>query len=175
MDLLNKILVRAEGQEILSGRIVEVEAYTGENDPGSHAYRGETPRTKVMFGEPGHLYVYFTYGMHFCLNVVTDEAGVAGAVLLRALEPLEGQETMQHRRGATNRLGFTNGPAKICQAFGVTRAQNGLDLTGTEMWIEDDGTSPAEVGRSGRIGLSAGASLPYRLFVVGKPFVSRFK
>jgi len=141
-DLLGTTLVRKSAQELLRGRIVEVEAYTGATDPGSHAYRGSTPRTAVMFGAPGHLYVYFTYGMHYCINVVTDVAGVAGAVLLRALEPLQGIEEMRRRRGNRGITELCNGPGKLCQAFDITREQNGLDLLGSEVWIEDEGYDP---------------------------------
>lgn len=174
-DLLGMTLVRKSGQELLRGRLVEVEAYRGETDPGSHAYRGPTPRTAVMFGTPGHLYVYFTYGMHYCVNVVTDETGVAGAVLLRALEPLLGIERMRMRRGNRPITELCNGPGKLCQALDIGREQNGLDLQGGEVWIEDDGYEAVEVGASARIGLSQGRELPLRFFLVGSPYLSRRK
>jgi DNA-3-methyladenine glycosylase len=172
-DLLGTTLVRKSAQELLRGRIVEVEAYTGETDPGSHAYRGPTPRTAVMFGAPGHLYVYFTYGMHYCVNVVTDVAGVAGAVLLRALEPLQGIEEMRRRRGNRGIMELCNGPGKLCQAFDITREQNGLDLQGGEVWIEDEGYEAVEIGTSTRIGLSQGRELPLRFFLVGNSYLSQ--
>jgi DNA-3-methyladenine glycosylase len=172
-DLLGKTFVRRLDGHLLSGRIVEVEAYQGERDPGSHAFRGLTPRTRVMFGPPGHLYVYFTYGMHFCSNVVTDSEGVAGAVLLRALEPLEGLEIMEERRGTSDPLQLCSGPAKLCQALGMGRSENGSSLLAEEFGIDDDDCQVPEVGRSTRVGLVAGADLPLRFYIKGTQFVSR--
>ncbi|HLJ69094.1 MAG TPA: DNA-3-methyladenine glycosylase [Chloroflexota bacterium] len=172
-DLLGKVLARRTGDALLRGRIVETEAYTGASDPGSHAFRGPTPRNQVMFGEAGHLYVYFTYGMHHCVNVVTDQPGTAGAVLLRALEPLEGIEVMEANRSGRPLRDLCNGPGKLCQSFGITRDQNGDDLEGSDIWIEDDGFRANAVATSTRVGLSAGADLPFRFFVQGNPFVSR--
>jgi DNA-3-methyladenine glycosylase len=126
-----------------------------------------------MFEEAGHLYVYFTYGAHFCMNVVTEGPGVAGAVLLRALEPIEGIPIMEARRSGRPLVELCNGPGKLCQAFGIARAQNGLDLEGDEIWIEDDGFSAQNVAVSTRVGLNAGADFPYRFFLAGNPFVSR--
>jgi DNA-3-methyladenine glycosylase len=174
-DLLGKVLVRDETAHALRGRIVEVEAYTGQTDPGSHAFRGPTPRNRVMFGEAGHLYVYISYGMHFCVNIVTDEPGTAGAVLLRALEPLSGIDAMWARRSrAHNPVELCNGPGKLCQAFGITLAQNGADLETAQVWVEDDGWRPEEPIASGtRIGLSAGADLPLRFYLPDNVYVSR--
>jgi DNA-3-methyladenine glycosylase len=171
--LLNKVLVHGE----LAGRIVEVEAYAGEADPGSHAYRGETPRNRTMFGLPGLLYVYFTYGMHWCANAVCGDTGWGTAVLIRALHPLSGLELMRARRPAakTDR-DLTNGPAKLCQALELAKSHDGADLvTGDHgVTIEDDGTPPpARPGQSTRIGLSAGAEHPWRWFVRGDPYLSR--
>ncbi|HEY5384829.1 MAG TPA: DNA-3-methyladenine glycosylase, partial [Acidimicrobiales bacterium] len=123
--LLNKVLARGER----AGRIVEVEAYHGANDAASHAYRGLTPRTAIMFGPPGFLYVYFTYGMHWCANVVTGPEGQASALLIRALAPLRGVDEMRLARPAARRdRDLCNGPAKLCQALGITGAENGTDL-----------------------------------------------
>lgn len=173
--LLGKVLVRVTSRGLVRGRIVEVEAYTGSSDPGSHAYRGPTPRNQVMFGPPGHVYVYISYGTHFCMNVVTDAPGVAGAVLLRALEPLAGIEIMQANRSGKALVDLCNGPGKLCQAYGITRAENGEDLEGTGMWIDDDGFAVASVETSTRVGLSHGCELPLRFFLPRNPYVSRGK
>jgi DNA-3-methyladenine glycosylase len=171
-ELLGKVLVAGER----SGRIVEVEAYRGADDPGSHGYRGVTPRTEVMFGPPGHLYVYFTYGLHWCANVVCADAGTCGAVLIRALAPLTGVEAMYHARPTARRgRDLCSGPAKLCQALGIDGRHDGLDLVNAERGVElrDDGAvfSPA---RSQRIGLSSGKGegLPWRFYVPGDPNVS---
>ena len=174
-DLLNKVLVHGRKR----GRIVEVEAYVGGGeDPGSHANRGRTPRNAVMFGPPGHLYVYFTYGMHWCCNAVCDPEGTASAVLLRAVEPLGGVDEMRplRLRAAVDR-DLTNGPAKLCQAFGIAGVQNGIDLVRPPpggVTLVDDGTPPPDAPVvTTRIGLSAGAELPWRWYVDGNPYVSQ--
>jgi DNA-3-methyladenine glycosylase len=172
-ELLNKVLVKADGRR---ARIVEVEAYVGGGiDPGSHAYRGQTKRNATM---PGHASVYFTYGMHWCLNAVCSPAGEASAVLLRAAEPLAGVEEMWELRPRARRLtDLGSGPAKLCQAFGITGVDDGADLVATGsggLTIVDDGLAPPAVpGVSTRIGLSAGAELPWRWFVPGNAHVSR--
>lgn len=171
-ELLGHVLARQDGDTVLRGRIVETEAYLGVDDPGSHAYRGRTNRTQVMFGEAGHLYVYFTYGMHFCMNVVTGEEGVASAVLLRALEPLVGIDCMRVRRGMRPVDQLCNGPAKLCQAFSITRDENGVDLETGGIWIEDEGTYPGEIATSTRIGIRTGRELQYRYYVSDNPNVS---
>lgn len=172
-ELLNKVLVGPHG----AGRIVEVEAYDGADDPGSHAYRGRTPRTSVMFGPPGRLYVYFTYGMHWCANVVCREEGRAAAVLVRALAPLDGIERMREARPAARRdRDLCSGPARLCAALGIDGAHNGLDLLsdGAVVTVRDDGVAPpgAPVCTT-RIGLSRGGDLPWRWYVPGDPNVSR--
>jgi DNA-3-methyladenine glycosylase len=160
-----------------TGRIVEVEAYAGAEDPASHAYRGPTARNRTMFGPPGHLYVYFTYGMHWCANAVTADEGVGQAVLLRALEPLRGLEVMRQRRGPDRSdRDLCRGPARLCEALGLTRADDGLDLTrrSSPAWIGDDGTSsPGEPGVSTRIGLTKGMDDPWRWYVAGSRYLSR--
>jgi DNA-3-methyladenine glycosylase len=172
-DLLNKILVHG-GR---SGRIVETEAYCGAEDPGAHSYRGLTPRNQVMFGPPGGLYVYFTYGMHWCANAVCGEEGVGVAVLLRALAPLAGLDEMRAARlRARNNRDLCSGPAKLCQALGLDRWFDGADLvTGDRgVTIVDDGAPPPDQpGQGLRIGLSAGAEHPWRWWVPGDPNVSR--
>jgi DNA-3-methyladenine glycosylase len=172
-DLLNKVLVAGPCR----GRIVEVEAYLGGEDPASHAFRGETPRNRTMFGPAGHLYVYFTYGMHWCANAVCGEAGEGTAVLLRALAPLEGLDVMEQRRPAARRpRDLCSGPAKLCQALGVDRSLDGTDLTrpGSALRIVDDGTPPpAQPGCSTRIGITMARDHPWRWFVAGDPNVSR--
>ncbi|HUN66387.1 MAG TPA: DNA-3-methyladenine glycosylase [Bacteroidota bacterium] len=176
-DLLGRCLVRRYRNTLLAGTIVEVEAYLGRRDPASHSYRGKTERNSVMFGTGGHLYVYFTYGMHFCCNVVTEEEGNGCAVLIRALEPLEGLPVMRKLRGAPaagdDRL-LTNGPAKLCQAFGIGRADNGADLAGDRIYLTR-GTPVAgrAVVTSPRIGISEGKEFPFRFYIRGNRFVSR--
>jgi DNA-3-methyladenine glycosylase len=162
----------------LSGKIVEVEAYLGENDPASHAYRGKTKRNEVMFRKGGHLYVYFTYGMHFCCNVVTEEEGRGRAVLIRAIEPVSGIATMHSLRGfALDRHvdhNLTNGPAKLCQALAISREQNGLDLLGNEVFIAKGEPFPASyILTSTRIGISSAKEKRWRFYVKNNPFVSR--
>ena len=172
-DLLGKVLCHVSGGVLTTGRIVEVEAYLGTADPASHAWRGPTERNRAMFGPPGHVYVYFTYGNHFCMNVVTGREGVASAVLIRALEPLEGIDLMRRRRGREALGDLTSGPGKLAQALGIDRAAYGLDLTQAPLWIEDDRLYPPEWLATPRIGISAAIELPYRFVVAGSPFVSR--
>jgi DNA-3-methyladenine glycosylase len=176
--LLNKVLVAGDR----AGRIVEVEAYKGVVDPASHAYRGETRRTTVMFGPPGYLYVYFTYGMHWCANVVTGPAGEASALLIRALAPLRGLDEMRLLRPAARRdRDLCNGPAKLCQALGITGADNGIDLLArpksphaAAVRLVDDGTPPPEHPAQGkRIGISVATEEPWRFWVAGDESVSR--
>ncbi len=172
-ELLNKVLVHG-GR---AGRIVEVEAYAGAQDPASHAFRGRTRRNATMFGRPGLLYVYFSYGMHWCANAVCGEDGQAMAVLLRALAPERGVEEMRASRPAarTDR-DLCNGPGKLCQAMGISGQHDGADLVTGDSgpMVVDDGTAPPSVPGNGlRIGLSAGADLPWRWYVPGDPFLSR--
>ena len=185
-DLLGKHIVRVLDGKKLVGRIVETEAYR-EDDPASHAFRGRTKRNDVMFWKGGHLYVYFTYGMHFCANVVTCEEGAGEAVLIRAVEPVEGiEEMMRNRFRSTGTpiarpsipchppYNLTNGPAKLCQALDIQRGQNGTDLLGGEIYLLDAPRLPAsDVGRSTRIGIVNGKEKRWRFFVRESRWVSR--
>ena len=175
-ELLGKIFVRRTGRHVLAGRIVEVEAYHQREDEASHTYRGVTERNKVMFEAGGVLYVYFIYGMHYCMNVVTEHAGVGAAVLIRALEPLHGLEVMRARRGKhISDTALTSGPARCCQAFGINRKQNGLLLQGPELAIHDAPLSRSdEVVATKRIGITRSRELEWRFVLHGSPHVSRF-
>lgn len=169
-ELLNKVMRAGE----VSARIVEVEAYCGSDDPGSHAFRGLTRRNATMFGPPGHLYVYFTYGMHWCANAVCGQEGEGVAVLLRAAEPLTGLEEMRARRPrAKVDRDLCRGPARLCQALGLAGPNDGTDLIEGPVTIEDDGTPPPQAPTiTTRVGLSAGAELEWRWCVPDSPFVS---
>lgn len=174
-ELLGCLLVRElpRGRRLVA-RIVETEAYE-EGDPASHSFRGRTPRNEVMFGPPGHLYVYFTYGMHFCMNVVTGSEGSGSAVLLRAAEPLEGLAHMRRRRETDDPLLLCSGPARLSQAFDVGRAENGLDLVNGGRLALERGSRihPDRVDAGPRVGIRTGAERPWRFQVEGSPFVSR--
>ena len=173
-ELLNKILVAADGR---SGRIVEVEAYCGAEDPAAHTYRGKTARNATMFGPPGHLYVYFTYGMHWCANAVCADEGVGAGVLLRALEPLSGLDAMRAARPAARRdRGLCSGPARLTQALGSGGAHDGIArYTGRAPFaIVDDGTPPpTDLVGTPRIGISRAVEHPWRWFVPGNANVSK--
>jgi DNA-3-methyladenine glycosylase len=170
-ELLQKVLVVGPCR----GRIVEVEAYAGGEDPASHAYRGRTARNATMFEGAGRLYVYFTYGMHWCANVVTGAEGVGQAVLLRAVMPLAGLDEMRARRPAarTDR-DLCRGPARLCQALAITGDDDGTDLVrDARIWLGDDGHAPpSEPGVSRRIGLSKGTEPPWRWYMAGDSHVS---
>jgi DNA-3-methyladenine glycosylase len=171
-ELLGHILVRAlPTGERLRVRIVETEAYE-QDDPASHAFRGITARNRVMFGTAGHLYVYFTYGMHFCMNAVTRRAGEGSAVLLRAGEPLEGLAEMHTRRGRERDTDLCSGPGRFTQALGIARPENGVDLVGgDEAWVER-GTRAGTVGVGIRVGVYD-TTRSWRFWLEGNPFVSR--
>jgi len=180
-QLLGKILVHELPKAQLTARIVEVEAYLGQEDPAAHAAAGRTLRNAVLFGPPGHAYVYFIYGNHYCLNVSCEPEGQAGCVLFRAAEPLSGIEEMADSRGIVisgpkDLLQLTSGPGRLCQAFGITRERdNGRDLTlsASTLWIGDDGFSPRHVVATPRVGITKAADHPLRYLVDGNPFVSR--
>lgn len=170
--LLGKALVHYTDSGVLAGRIVETEAYL-RDDPACHASRGATRRNAVMFGEPGRAYIYFTYGMYFCFNAVTAPEGVGEAVLVRAVEPLEGIEVMMRNRGTDKLTNLASGPGKLCQAFGLDRRHNELDLADSELVIVDDGWKPGEIVAASRIGIRLAADKPWRFYVAGNPHVSR--
>ncbi|MCL5104659.1 MAG: DNA-3-methyladenine glycosylase [Armatimonadetes bacterium] len=173
--VLGKVLARVTDEGIMSGRIVETEAYL-HDDPACHASRGMTKRNQVMFGEPGHAYVYFTYGFHYCLNFVTRPAGVPEAVLIRALEPLEGIELMRRNRvsGMNSRNTGTrtvlqlkdlcSGPGKLCQALGIDTSLNGEDLLGDRLYVFDDGTDVGEIIARPRIGIKQATEELWRFY-----------
>ncbi len=158
-----------------AGRIVETEAYLGVSDRASHAWRGVTNRTRVIFGPPGHAYVYFIYGMYECLNFVAEEAGKAGCVLIRALEPLVGIPIMRRRRPKSKGVeDLASGPGKLTLAMGITRRQNGADLTAGSLHVRRERSEPRiEIAATPRIGITHCADLPLRFVIAGNRFVSR--
>jgi len=177
-NLLGKYLICETKKHPLIGKIVEVEAYLGERDPASHSFRGKTQRNEVMFRSGGYLYVYFTYGMHFCCNVVTGRKGKGRAVLLRAVEPIEGKQWMRARRSkSSTEIDLCNGPAKLCQAFKIDRRNNGTDLCGKTIWIGAvaNDRNKFAIGSSTRIGISNGRKHRWRFFIKDNPFVSKGK
>ena len=179
-ELLGKVLVRQHSGALLSARIVEVEAYLGEQDPAAHSAAGNTARTAVLFGPPGHAYVYFIYGNHYCLNVSCEPEGQAGSVLVRALEPLSGVEEMAKARGIEihspkDLLRLTSGPGRLAQAFSITRVRdNGCDLTSgdSNLWIGEDGYRARGIRLTPRIGITKAAEKALRYLLVGNVFVS---
>jgi DNA-3-methyladenine glycosylase len=178
-DLLGKVLVRRQGKKSLAGRIVEVEAYLGAEDPAAHASVGKTKRNAVLFGPPGFAYVYFIYGNHYCLNVSCLPDGTPGGILFRALEPLNGIEEMFRLRGIpkdSDLRRLTSGPGRMAAAFGITRERdNSKDLTSakSDLHIADDGSPPPRVLITKRIGITKAADMPLRYIVAGNKFVSR--
>jgi len=171
-ELLGWTLVHDTPEGKTSGIIVETEAYMGADDAASHAFRGPTPRTQVMFGPAGYAYIYFTYGMHYCINVVTGKAGGASAVLIRALEPVEGIELMHARRGIENLTQLTSGPGKLTQALALNKAQNGHDFLTPPLQLLPS-TKPVKFEISPRIGIRHAADKPWRFYIKDSPYVSR--
>jgi DNA-3-methyladenine glycosylase len=178
-DLLGKALVRRFGRRNLIGKIVETEAYVGPHDLACHASKGHTPRTSVMFGPPGHAYVYMIYGFYFCLNVVTEPLGYPAAVLIRAVEPLENVDLMRElRNNPLQETNIASGPGKLCMAMSIDRQLNGADLLGTTIWIEDRKLDPGPIRTSPRVGVDYAGEYrekPWRFFVEGSPHVSRVR
>ena len=183
-ELLGKIIVRTERSKLLAGRVVEVEAYLGAGDAAAHAAAGRTQRNHVLFGPPGHAYVYFIYGVHYCLNISCMPEGEAGCVLIRALEPLTGIPEMARARDL-NPLDPTSvrdlrkllsGPGKLCEALGITRMRdNDKDMLSpqSDLQVRDDGFSPLEILATQRIGITKSADMPLRYLLAGNAFVSR--
>ena len=175
-ELLGKSLVHDLPEARRSARIVEVEAYCGPIDPAAHTFRGRTARNATMFGPPGLLYVYFSYGVHWCANVVCGDEDEGVAVLLRALAPVEGLDAMYEARGpaARRERDLCSGPGKLTQAMGIGKEHDGVDLAGDgPLWIGDDGWVPPDVVQTTRVGISQAAEEPWRWYVGGDPNVSR--
>lgn len=172
--LLGKLLVRTIGGKPVGGWIVEVEAYIGEEDPACHAASGRSERNGVMYGPPGHAYIYFTYGMHHCFNVVAGKAGIPEAVLVRALEPAFGIGEMKRRRGEkVSELNLARGPARLCEALGLDLDRNGILLAGPELFVAKGRPAPRILGVSARVGIRKGLDRPWRFFDAESPFVSQ--
>jgi DNA-3-methyladenine glycosylase len=179
-SLLGKILVKAGGNKILAGKIVEVEAYHGDSDEAAHSYGGITKRNEIMFEAGGYLYVYFTYGAHHCCNVVTGKKGQGTAVLIRAVEPITGINKMiRNRFGRKLKndkeiFNLTSGPGKVCQAFSIDRTHSGTDLTGNKIFIlNGEKIKSKDIGVSKRIGITRSVDLPWRFFIKNNPYLSR--
>ena len=175
--LLGAVLRHETEEGTVSVRLTEVEAYAGEHDPGSHAYRGPTARNEVMFGEPGHLYVYFTYGMHYCCNVVVGEKGHASAVLLRAGEVVEGLDLARARRTNGPDRDLARGPARLCQALGIDLTCNGVFLEegALTLTLPSAPHPPGEVRTGPRVGLRRAADHPWRFWLADEPTVSVYR
>ncbi|MBL8228148.1 MAG: DNA-3-methyladenine glycosylase [Bryobacterales bacterium] len=172
-ELLGKVLVHRVNGVNLAGRIVEVEAYTGEDDPAAHASAGRTQRTEVLYGPGGHAYVYLIYGMYECLNLVAERAGSPGCVLIRALEPVAGEEEMRRRRHVDRLEAIASGPGKLTRAMGITRAHSGADVTSGDLTVQSDGTAPSKIVVGPRIGITKAVDWPLRFHIAGNRFVSR--
>jgi DNA-3-methyladenine glycosylase len=173
-DLLGKCLVRVTDEGKMVSRIVEVEAYRGADDPASHAFRGLTPRNAPMYGEPGHAYIYFTYGNHYCLNITAARAGTPGAVLLRAVQPIEGVRLMMRLRPNVPGVELTNGPGKLTKALAIDKSLNEQDMTiYGPLFVTDPGRADFEIWCSTRIGIGYGQDKRWRFYIKGNPYVSR--
>jgi DNA-3-methyladenine glycosylase len=174
-DLLGCSLYVVSRNSIAGGRIVEVEAYIGEDDPACHAFRGKSKRNAVMYGPPGRAYVYFTYGNHWMLNVVTELVQSPAAVLIRAIEPTHGIAAMRRRRIGVEDSNLTNGPGKLTAALGINGDDNGAGLDGPRLFISKTQAGDFETATSGRVGVSEGSEIPWRFFVAGNPWVSPYR
>lgn len=177
-DLLGCEISHRTAEGLVAGVIVEVEAYAGELDPASHAYRGKTARNEVMFGEPGHAYVYFTYGMHFCVNLVCEPVSVAAAILIRAARIVEGADLAAARRAGAAPRDLARGPARLCQALRIDRDLNGADvcdLASPLRVVAAARPDPAAIATGPRIGVSQGAETPWRYWIANNDFVSNYR
>ncbi|NTV92926.1 MAG: DNA-3-methyladenine glycosylase [Chlorobiaceae bacterium] len=176
-QLLGKIFVRIlPGNILLKGRIVETEAYLGEHDEACHAWRGRTARNQIMFREPGTIYVYFTYGNHYMLNIVSEPENRAGAVLVRAMEPVEGIAFMQEQRGTGIITNLMSGPGKLARALAIDSSCNGKNLFDDEFFLENAPPVPGNmIGSTRRIGISKSRELPWRKYIINNPHVSKSK
>jgi DNA-3-methyladenine glycosylase len=178
-EVLGCVLWHESGDGLVAVELTEVEAYMGAIDPASHSYRGQTKRNGVMFGPPGHAYVYFTYGMHFCVNVVCQPAGIATAVLLRAGRIVAGEELARERRASSRRdSDLASGPARLCQALGIDMSQNGVDVCtlGSELLVTSTTDSyERKICQGPRVGISSAVDLPWRYWVDGDPTVSAYR
>ena len=174
-EVLGKYLVYDSPLGRLSARIVEVEAYIGQDDPACHASAGLTPRTRPMFGPGGFTYIYFVYGMYYCLNLVTEPKGQAAAILVRAAEPDEGQSLMSELSKGMRGSELLNGPGKLCRSFGLTTAQNELDLTEGTIYLEDRNIVIRNIGQSQRVGIKSGKDRMWRFYDADSDAVSRTK
>jgi DNA-3-methyladenine glycosylase len=178
-DILGKFLVRKIGGKMLAGKIVETEGYVGSSDLASHASRGKTARTALMFGPPGYAYVYLVYGLNYCFNVVTEGENYPAAVLIRAVEPADGIDLMRrHRHSPRDDKNITNGPGKLCQALKIDKKFNDTDLTGNVLWIEDRGLKikSSDIVSAKRVGVDYARQYknkPWRFYLRGNPFVSK--
>lgn len=171
-DLIGKFLVFKSKDGLLSARLVEVEAYIGEDDPACHAAVGKTERNEVMYNIGGFSYIYFIYGMYHCFNIVTEHEGFPAAVLVRGAEPIDGIEIMKNRYKDINNNRLSDGPGKLCKAFNLSREHNGLDLTGGSLYLEDRGYYPSKIERSKRIGIKKGIEKLWRFYEPASPYVS---
>lgn len=176
-NLLGKIIVKREGKKILTGKIVETEAYIGEHDPACHAYRKFTGRSSVLYEIGGTVYVYFVYGNYYCFNIVTEDEGKGNAVLIRAVEPLDGIDIMKIRRPKAKSIyELTNGPSKFCLAFDIDGKFNKNDITGNKIFVSlPSKKEKFQISVSKRIGLKVGVDFPYRFFIKDNPFVTKHK
>jgi len=172
IDLIGKILYYRTDQGIFKGQVVEVEAYLGDKDPACHAFVGKTQRSKIFWDKPGLAYIFVIYGIYHCLNAITEEPNIPGCVLIRALEPLQGIDTMKRNRNINDLISLTNGPGKLTQAYGITREQNGMDMIESNLCFFNN-SSYDEINVTSRIGISKAISEPLRFYVHKNPFVSR--